>query len=149
MRKKKSSRKRKINLKKEKELIKKTMNKVVYWLALLVTIIGNLIISAALIPFLIVVKDVPLYIIIATLGIAFGLLFDLLLKDIENIDVKHHIIAVIFIPGIAIINLYIITNLANRLIEILEVTNIQHNPIIISVVYIIAFMLPYAISKIK
>ena len=142
-------RKGKKRRKKIEEPIKKTMNKLVYWLALLVTIIGNLIISAALIPFLIVMKDVSLYIIIITLGIAFGLLFDLLLKDIENIDFKHHIIAGIFIPGIAAVNLYIITTLANRLIEILEVTNVKQNPVIISVVYIIAFMLPFIISKVK
>ena len=142
-------RKGKKRRKKIEEPIKKTMNKLVYWLALLVTIIGNLIISAALIPFLIVMKDVSLYVIIITLGIAFGLLFDLLLKDIENIDFRHHIIAGIFIPGIGIVNLYIITTLANRLIEILEVTNVKQNPVIISVVYIIAFMLPFVISKIK
>jgi|SRR3989338_4652430 len=142
-------RKGKKRRKKIEEPIKKTMNKLVYWLALLVTIIGNLIISAALIPFLIVMKDVSLYVIIITLGIAFGLLFDLLLKDIENIDFRHHIIAGIFIPGIGIVNLYIITTLANRLIEILEVTNVKQNPVIISVVYIIAFMLPFIISKVK
>ena len=142
-------RKEKKRRKKVEEPIKKTMNKLVYWLALLVTIIGNLIISAALIPFLIVMKDVSLYVIIITLGIAFGLLFDLLLKDIENIDFKHHIIAGIFIPGIAAVNLYIITTLANRLIEILEVTNVKQNPIMISIIYIIAFMLPFIISKVK
>lgn len=134
---------------KKKESVKKIMSKIVYWLALLVTIIGNLIISAALIPFLIVMKDVQLYLIIIILGIAFGLLFDLLLRDIENIDIKHHVIAAIFIPGMAIVNLFIITNLANRLIEVLEVANVKHNPIMISIVYIIAFMIPYLISKFK
>lgn len=134
---------------KKKESVKKIMSKIVYWLALLVTIIGNLIISAALIPFLIVMKDVQLYLIIIILGIAFGLLFDLLLRDIENIDFKHHVIAAIFIPGMAIVNLFIITNLANRLIEVLEVANVKHNPIMISIVYIIAFMIPYLISRFK
>jgi len=143
-------------MKKEKKLLRKkedkeilTMNKLVYWLALLVTIIGNLIISAALIPFLIVLKDVQLYLIIVVLGIAFGLLFDLLLRDIKNIDFKHHVIAAIFIPGIAIVNLFIITKLANRLIEMLNVVNVEHNPIIISIVYAVAFILPYALSKVK
>lgn len=139
--------KRKEKKKKKEESIKKKMNKLVYWIALLVTIAGNLIISADLIPFLIVMKDIPLYLIIIVLGIAFGLLFNLLLKDIEHIDFKHHVIAAIFIPGIAIVNLFIITNLANRLIEILDISNVQHNPIVISIVYIIAFMLPYVISK--
>lgn len=137
-------------LKKERrELISKKMSKIVYWLALLVTIVGNLIISAALIPFLIVLKDIQIYLIIAILAIAFGLLFDLLLRDIEHLDFRHHIIAVIFIPGMAILNLFIITNLSNRLIEILEVVNIKHDPIRISIIYAIIFMIPYIISRIR
>ena len=134
---------------KKDEKISRKMSKIVYWLALLVTIIGNLVISAALIPFLIALKDVQIYLIIIILAIAFGLLFDLLLRDIEHLDFRHHIIAVIFIPGMAILNLFIITELSNRLIEILKVVNVEHDPIRISLIYATVFMIPYIITRIR
>lgn len=126
-----------------------TMNRVVYWTALLVALIGNLIISAALIPFLIVLKSFQLYIIIAILALSFGMLFNLLLKDIENVDKKHHIIAGIFIPGLAILNIFIITSLANHLIEVFKIANNPQNPYYISLVYIIAFLIPFVLNRRK
>jgi|ETNmetMinimDraft_2_1059921.scaffolds.fasta_scaffold67716_1 hypothetical protein len=145
--------KKPFDMKKEKMMrdddVSSTLNKVVYWGALLVAIVGNLIVSVVLIPFLLVLSKIQLYMIIVVIGMAFGALFNMLLKDIEEMDRKHHVIAGIFIPALAIINVFIMTRLANYLTIIIGVNNVPHNPIVISIIYVTSFSFPYIISKVS
>jgi len=120
-----------------------------YWMLLILIIIGNLLLSVVLVPLLLVMKGVVLYIMVGSVALVWGLLFNVVLHDIEELDTKHHIVAGIFIPFIAIFNVYIIVNLSNQLQGILQITNIEQNPIIIGVVYVGVFMLPFIIQKIQ
>ncbi|MCH8003221.1 MAG: hypothetical protein IH934_01205 [Nanoarchaeota archaeon] len=122
----------------------KVLDKFVYWFSLLITMIGNLIISISLIPVLITLKGQQLYLVIITLGFAFGLLFELLIRSIENLEIKHHLFLGIIIPIIAVINFIIISNNMKKLIGIES----PQNPIIIGAVYSIAFILPYIFYQI-
>ncbi|MCX6706619.1 MAG: hypothetical protein NT001_00570, partial [Candidatus Woesearchaeota archaeon] len=70
---------------------KKEMNKVVYWATLLVLTIANFLISIVLIPFLLVMKPYQLGMIAGLLGFMFGLMFNLIVRDIEHIETKHHV----------------------------------------------------------
>jgi len=99
-----------------------------------------------LILFLLTLNSFSLYFIIATIALTFGLLFNLIVNDIENIDPKHHILAGIFIPAIALINIYIITILTNDVQIAIKIQN-PHSPILVSVTYVLAFMIPYIVSS--
>ena len=125
--------------KKSRPLQIKALDKFVYWFSLLIAVIGNLVISIALIPVLLVLKGVSLYIVVITLGTSFGLLFELLVRGIENLETKHHLFLSIIIPVIAVINFFVISN---NLEELIGLKNPQ-DPIIVGSVYTIAFMLPY------
>jgi len=124
----------------------KILDKSVYWISLIVTIIGNIIISISLIPFLLTLRSFQLYLIIITMGIAFGLLFELLIRTIEHLETKHHLFLSIIIPIIAVINIIVIVLFSNRLEEIINIQNPQ-NPVLIGVVYAVAFILPYSIYQ--
>lgn len=124
------------------------INPIIYWTALIVMIVGNLIISVVLIPFLLLLTSFQLYFVIAVAAFAFGLMFNLVINDIEHIDPQHHIIAGIFIPAFAIITTYVMVTVANRLSFVVQ-SPIHQNSIIVSVVYVVAFMLPYAVQKIR
>ena len=124
----------------------KILDKSVYWISLLVAIIGNIIISISLIPFLLALRSFQLYLIIITMGIAFGLLFELLIRTIEHLETKHHLFLSIIIPIIAVINIIAIVLFSNRLEEAINIQN-PHNPVLIGVVYAVAFMLPYSIYQ--
>ena len=131
----------------EKHKIMETiMNPIVYWTSLLITIVGNILISVVLIPLLITLNKF-IYIIIFFIAISFGLLFNLIITQID-LKQKHHLIASIFIPAIAIINLFFITMVANQISNILKTQNHQ-NPILIGVSYAVFFMIPYIISRIR
>lgn len=125
--------------KKNRHLKIKLLDKSVYWFSLVIAIIGNFIISIVLIPFILALSGAPLYLIVITLGLAFGLLFELLVRTIENLEVKHHLFLGIIIPIIALINFIIISNNMKKLIGI---ENPQDLLIVVSV-YAIAFILPY------
>ncbi len=125
------------------------MNPILYWMTLIIAIVGNMLISVILIPFLLAVKSaIALYFIIALLGISFGFLFNVLLTDIEHIDPRHHVIAGIFIPAIALINIFIVVNITNTIEQVIFKTTIQENSIVIGIIYVAAFIGPYAFTKI-
>ena len=124
----------------------KILDKSVYWISLLLAIIGNLIVSIALIPVLLALKSFQLYLVIITIGVSFGLLFELLIRTIEHLETKHHIFLSVIIPIIAVVNIIIIVLFSNRLEEMINIQNPQ-NPFLIGVVYAVAFMLPYVVYQ--
>lgn len=126
----------------------KFLDAIIYWILLIVTIIGNMIISIILIPFLLAFKRIPLYLTIIILATMFGFLFDQLIRDIEHLEKKHHIIAGIFIPSLAIINVYYMTSFTNYLIQSLKLPITPKPPLLISIIYVVSFTLPYIIDNI-
>jgi hypothetical protein len=125
------------------------ISSILYWMTLLLIIVGNLLLSVVLVPFLLVISGPVLYIMVSAVALVWGLLFNIVIDDIEELDEKHHIIAGIFIPFIAVFNVYMIVNLSNAVDKALNISEIQQNPWIVGGVYVLAFMLPFSISKIK
>lgn len=126
----------------------KQMNPVVYWLTLIIAIVANMVISVVLIPFMLAIESAyTLYLVVGLLALAFGFFFNLLLTDIEQVDPKHHVIAGIFIPALAVINIMIVINVTSVLDKVLLGAQFAHNSIMIAAVYVIAFIAPYIISK--
>jgi len=130
--------------KKNKHSKIKLLDKLVYWISLAVAIGGNFIIAVALMPELITLNGFQLYLVIITLGISFGLLFEILIRTIEHLKTKHHILLITIIPILAVINFIIILNNTKKLIGIEN----PQNPILVGIVYAIAFILPYAVYQI-
>ena len=122
----------------------KLLDKAVYWLSLLLAITGNFVISVALIPELLALKGYQLYLIIIVLGISFGLLFELLIRTIEHLKVKHHLFLGTIVPVLAVINFVIISNNMKRLVGLEN----PQNPLVVGIVYALSFMLPYAVYQI-
>lgn len=121
-------------------------NRLLFWTAFIVIIIGNLLISIFIVPFLIMLNKPGVNLIIVVLGIAFGLLFNFIITDIEYLTKKHHYTAGIIIPIIAIINFFLITRFANKFSELLGI-GIRQDPYTISIVYVIAFIAPFVIDR--
>ena len=124
----------------------RVLDKSVYWISLIAAIIGNFIISITLVPLLLVLRGFQLYLIIMTIGLAFGLLFELLIRSITHLEARHHLFFGFLIPLIAVINVFIITNISNNLEKNFMVGNV-HNPLVVSVVYGLAFIIPYVFYR--
>lgn len=114
----------------------------IYWILLLVLIASNFAISVALAIPLMILRGAPLYLIVAVLGLIFGLLFELVIRGIEHLESSHHLALVFFIPVIALVNIFVVSNISNNLAGKFGLHNTQ-NPITISLIYAISFVLPY------
>lgn len=134
--------------KKKHEVFKSSGNRVLYWIALLILLKINFLIAIILIPFLLVLTGLSLYLTIVIIALLFGLIYNFIINDIEHLEQKHHVFAGLAIPIIAIINLSIIVTTSNKISVLLNIP-IHNNPVSVSIVYVIVFILPYIISKIK
>lgn len=126
----------------------KLLDLILYWVMLIIAIIGNLVISILLVPFLLTFKKAPLYLTIIILAALFGFLFDQLIRDIENLENKHQISAWLFIPAMAIITTYFMVSFLNYVIKTLSLPFVLHPPILISVTYVISFITPFTLRNI-
>lgn len=124
------------------------IDKIAYWTGLFLAILGNFIISMILIPFLILMRSFYLYISLIFLGIVFGWVFSIIIRDIESIKGGQHIVAWIFIPAIAIINIYMMTNFSNHIAMLMEIQTGIHAASMVSVVYVLSFMFPYTLARV-
>jgi hypothetical protein len=114
-----------------------------FWIALLIAIMGNFILSVVLVPFLLLLEGAGLYFTIFVIGMTFGFVFHVLIRYIEDLGQGQHIIAGAFIPALALINIYIIAHFSNRLEILLQLPIAPNSPLGVSVTYVIAFVLPY------
>ena len=113
---------------------------------LVVIIAANFAISVALIPALVALNGMALYIVIGFLGLAFGFLFELVIRSIEHLEKHHHLILAILIPLAALTNVFIITRISNELETKLGLDNL-HNPLLVALIYAASFVLPYIIYR--
>jgi len=117
----------------------------VIWLFLIIAILGTFIVSVVLVPILVIMQGAMLYAMLAGMGVFFGFVLTSVLVHLEKVQTKPLIMPSIFLPAIALINVYIITRFSNDLIELLKLPTISHSPAIVSVVYVAAFVIPHTI----
>ncbi len=125
----------------------KFLDKSVYWLFLAITIIGNLVASIILVPFMFFFTGFALYSVAAILGIALGLFMDHIIHDIEQITTKHHVFAVFSILSLAIVSVVYMTMFTKNLIIVAGLKT-EQQPLTIAIVYTVALILPYLSTKI-
>jgi len=124
----------------------KLLDLVIYWVAMVLAVVGNFVLSIALIPVLLAFNDIALLISVAIAAILFGMTLDFVLKEIEHLRKTHLIIPELFIPAIALINVYIITNLSNDIARALQLPT-THNPWTVSIIYMVCFVIPHFVFK--
>jgi hypothetical protein len=122
--------------------------RIVYWIALALTIIATFFFSLILIPLIMGASTGFVYLTTLLMGICFGALFVVILKDIEHLSAKHHIAQSIILPLTAVVNIVLIVNLANRLVRDTNIGQTQ-SYIGISIVYVVALLAPYILFLIK
>ncbi len=117
-------------------------NMLVYWMSLLILSICNFIISIFLVPFVVLFSSNFIYLILIVLGLIFGYLFGLTINNIEHLEKKHHVFAMILVPLLAFLNIFIIVQIAGIFDKILKMS-IRHEPVLIGLVYAVFFIGPY------
>ncbi|MHA1918015.1 MAG: hypothetical protein ACTSUV_06880 [Candidatus Ranarchaeia archaeon] len=112
-----------------------------YWILLAVAIVGNILVSFTLIPFIILLSNINLFIIIIILGASFGIMFSSVIRDVE-IQLHHHTLILFVVPLVAFISFFIITNMSNAIATTYDI-HTTHNPAFVGILYVFAFLVPY------
>ena len=128
-----------------KLLVSYRLDSLVYWSSLVFLALFNLVGCFFLIPFLMLFDGFYLYVVVACFGLVFGFLFNLLIQGIEHFRHSHHIIAGIFIPLMAVIDILIILRIVERINEVL-VKPVEYSVGQIIIVFVFAFVFPYLFS---
>ena len=118
-------------------------NRLLFWGMLFVMVVGNALVALVLIPIMIVLTKFTADIFVFIIGFFLGLWFNFLVWDIEHLTRKHHLIAVLIIPALAILDLYAMVRISNAINQVFTITSIREDPLTISTIYVIAFLLPY------
>ncbi len=122
-----------------------------YWIALLLATLASFFMAVMLVPLLIVASGFWGFVGLAVFGLSFGLLFEWLHCRLEGLSNKEYIISGIYFPAIALINVYIITRLSNRLSELIVKFSggyaAFHSPALVAWSFLPAFLAPYIVHK--
>lgn len=125
------------------------LDEFVYFFLLFTGIIGNFFISVVLVPLMLILTGFYLYASLFLIGIAFGALINQIILEIQKIEERRHFVPGILMAVIALINIYIMTKLANVLEAKLGLLTSVHNPWAVSVVYVLAFLIPHIYTEYK
>ncbi len=112
-----------------------------FWITLFVILIANFMYTIIIIPLIMLSSGTSLLLIIL-LGFLAGFIFSHLMKNIQKLGMKHHLIAAILIPSLSAANLFIMVAISDKLSSILNMPTNQ-SPYSLFIAYTIAFLAPY------
>jgi len=105
-------------------------------------VFGNVLAALALLPVLLTLSGTFMYLVVAVLGLIMGLLLEVITRCID-LESRHHYFISLVVPLLALGSFVFVIVYVNKVLSFI----ISHNPITISLVYAIAFLVPYAHHK--
>ena len=121
-------------------------DKILGWIALIITIIINFVVCLSFIPLYLTMPTVIVILCVGFLGFCFGVLIDIFVRDIDYWHHHHYILAGVFLPSVSVITVYYTIRMSNIFSVFLPAARTQ-NPYLISFVYVLCFMLPHGLYK--
>ncbi|MFH1174072.1 MAG: hypothetical protein V1725_03010 [archaeon] len=126
----------------------KRHHNLLYVLVVFCVLVGNLFFAIFLIPLFSTLDIISLLIIIGILGIIYGLIFALLINDLEKLEPIHQYSATLIVAATAFINFYIVVRFSQELFVLPGFHN-SNSPLIVGIIYTLAFIMPYANQLVK
>ncbi len=123
---------------------------VVFWIAIILALIGNFVFGIVFIPFLLVMRTWEASGFVFLLGVSFGYLFLKILKGLSGSDSAKgsRVIAWIFLPVVALVTVYVVTTLTNKLAVLMDLP-LSHEPLVVGAVYAFSLILPYLTDRVR
>jgi hypothetical protein len=115
-----------------------------YWFTLCIGILGTVLLSLIIIPVLIANNAALSYVLTGVFGFLLGALIVMIIKDLHWLEHHHHLLLSLIIPFIAIFNFFIVVNRVNLFSSSIGLRTL-HNPLLVGMVYMVCFIIPYAV----
>jgi hypothetical protein len=120
----------------------------IYWALLFVLIVANIICSIFLTPFIFTIRNYALIFIVALLGFIFGVMFSILISDIEKIEHKNNRKLLLTLVLSGLINFGLIINFAIDF-SVRTGLALRNNPYLIASIYLFAFLVPHIVLSLN
>lgn len=120
--------------------------KLLYWMGMLILVVSSFYMSLLLVPLMLLFDLAPLLFVVVLMGLFFGFIINYIVNNLEHLETKHHVFLGLITPLIAIANVFFVVTIAKRVGIALNMT-IRHDPYLISMVYLVALILPYLLFK--
>lgn len=122
-------------------------NKLVYFLALFLSMVGNFAVSVMLIPFIVLAEGLFLYPGLFIISLSFGALFDLIVYDIEKVADAPRFKQGLFLFAVSLINIWLITQLSAYFGDLIGIERATSAYAITAGVYVVGFMIPHLYTR--
>ena len=119
------------------------LNDALFWALLLLSMFAAAAIAYWLIPIMTMLQASVVYPVVFIVGITFGLLFAIVIHDIEHLEKHHHLIVHLLAPIAAIISFFFVITRTNSF------GGEQHSAILVGLTYTIGFLAPYTYHYLK
>lgn len=132
-------------IKKTKKII--LFDKYIYWVALFAGILGNIVISIVLVPFLTVLKGMLVYVVVVILGAAFGMFFEMVIRNVWGLEKKHYLIAGVVVFCLALVNMLIVSVFDENIKIILKIEGAGDVRLLVGAAYSLSFIAQYTLQQ--
>jgi hypothetical protein len=125
------------------------LSRFVFWSAVIIVIISNIIVSLVLIPFLVFFQPWALYLVLILLAALVGWVYNFLITDVKHLERKHHILAGIIVPLIALGNTALIVIMVQKFMEKGAISSSTVSPWVMGILFGVVFIIPSIVDKIR
>ncbi|MFP4523982.1 MAG: hypothetical protein ACLFO2_01515 [Candidatus Woesearchaeota archaeon] len=119
----------------------KALDEALFWGLLMLSVFAMASVAYLIIPLFMFAKSIVLYPTLVGLGIGLGLLFRVVIKDLDHLKTHHHATLTIVTPvtGIAIF-----IAMLGKFTDATALGGVHHSPLLVGLTFAAAFMAPYA-----
>ena len=116
-------------------------HRIVYWSTLLTTVVGNILLTLTLIPFLLFLTNPVIYVLTIIIAMLTGTIYAHLIDQINHLTQTHHIAAMTLLPTISLVTVIGIVTVSNHLASVWNIPQ-KHHPLPIAILFAISFLIP-------
>lgn len=131
---------------KNKGMRLRLLDETVHWILLIVALLGNFLLAIFLVLFAHVLGAYA-YALAALLGLGFGWLVEMPIRDLEKLDKHKHFLSRVLLPLLALVNVYLIIGV-KRVAEA-SLGALAFDGMWLGLAYGAAFLVPHLLSHLK
>ncbi|MBU0980460.1 MAG: hypothetical protein KJ709_06640 [Nanoarchaeota archaeon] len=115
-----------------------------FWLTFFILAVFILLISVFFLPVMLITPPLLVSIVMLFVGLVFGFVFEHVVFGMQHLSRRHHAIALIVLPLLAVVKLSLVGVLSNWLRQFLPFVQPQ-NALIPAMLFVVGFLLPYMV----
>lgn len=128
----------------------------IYWSLIIIFMIANILLVVSLMPAVFIFSQKYLIFLMSFIGFSFGFVLNILIRDLNQIDKKHHLVASIFFPIVSATIVFLSISYASSFSFLLK-ANLPstvakmlysgQNPFLSTMSFIVAYAVPFLIFE--